>query len=232
MKPRSAFFSRPRQKGFTLLEILVAILIFGIVMATIFGSFNTVFSNSAKLSQANADDEIAAGCFARITADLASIYVPQPPYFKPPGINDPPTAYRVVLDTFSAGGQEFPRLRFTSLAHTPLNGDQRTGIAEIVYYVMADDDHMVLKRADTLFPYHDFEARSTDPVLCPHITALTIELYDAEGEVHDAWDSDSPDFGRATPQAVHLALAMGSGDDARKFETTVKLQVYRDRERP
>lgn len=233
MTSRITHFCRPCRKGFTLLEILVAILIFGIVMATIFGSFRTVFSNSAKLAQANADDEIAVSCFARITADLASLYVPQRPYYRPPGINDPPTPYRVVADTFSAAGQDFPRLRFTSLAHTPLNSDHQTGIAEIVYYVMATGDgQLVLRRSDTLFPYRPFKARSTDPVLCPDITALTIELYDAKGEVHKAWNSDSEDYGRATPRAVRVAMVIGSSVNARHFETTVKLPVFRERERP
>ena len=49
--------------GFTLVEILLAIAMFAVVMATIFGSFQAVFFNSEKIGQSDAAFDAARACF-------------------------------------------------------------------------------------------------------------------------------------------------------------------------
>ena len=219
--------------GFTLVEILVAIAIFAVVMTTVFGSFQAVFSNNEKIRQSDVAIEAAKDCFDRMVIDLSEIYIPQSPYYKPPGINDPATAYRVVADTAVVENREFSRLRFTSLAHTAMGLNPADGIAEIVYYVMpAGEDRLDLRRSDTLFPYRSFEPRKTDPILCRNIGAFVVELVDHEGKTHPRWNSDGEDFEYATPRAVNILVAIGQPPEERKFETTVRLPVFREAERP
>ena len=216
------------RRGFTLVEILVAIIIFAVVMTTVFGSFQAVFFNSEKIRSADAAFEAAEACFNRMVADLLQIYVTQPPYYKPPGMNDPPTDYRLVATTPMVEGREFSRLRFTSLAHTPMGPHPGDGIAQIVYYVTAaEDGRLELRRSDTLYPYKAVKPNPTDPLLCRDVDSFTLELIDHEGQPHPRWNSDHDDFGYATPRAVHIALTIGRPPEVRRFETTVKLPVYR-----
>ncbi len=215
--------------GFTLVEILVAITIFAVVMATVFGSFQAVFFNSEKIRQSDAAIELAKACFDRMVSDLMEIYVSLPPYYRPPGMNDPPTDYRLVADTPMVEGREFSRLRFTSLAHTPMGAHPDDGIAQIVYYVMATEDgRLDLRRSDTLYPYKTVKPRQSDPLLCRDIDSFTVELVDHEGKTHPRWNSDNDEFGYATPRAVRIAVAIGRPPDVHKFETTVKLPVFRE----
>lgn len=216
-------------RGFTLVEILVAIVLFAVVMTTVFGSFQAVFSNSESLQQSDVAIEAAKDCFDRMVIDLTEIYVPQPPYYKRPGSNDPATAYRLVADATVVEGKEFSRFRFTSLAHTPMGNHPTDGIAEIIYYVMSDEDGTLnLKRSDRLFPYAPFKPAKSDPVLCRNIDGFMVELIDHEGESHPGWDSDAEDVDYATPRAVRIAIAIGRSPEARKFETTVRLPVFRN----
>ena len=215
--------------GFTLVEILVAITIFAVVMATVFGSFQAVFFNSEKIRQSDAAIDAAKACFNRMVLDLMEIYIPHPPYYQPPGMNDPPTDYRLVADTPTVEGREFSRLRFTSLAHTPMGAHPAEGIAQIVYYVTATEDgRLDLRRSDTLYPYKTIKPSQSDPLLCRDIDSFTVELVDSEGKTHPRWNSDNNEFGYATPRAVRIAVAIGRPPDVHKFETTVKLPVFRE----
>ena len=119
-------------------------------------------------------------------------------------------------------------MRFTSRAHVPFELEDRSGIAEIVYYVQArNDGQMVLRRSDRLYPYPEFEENGSDPVLCRYVKSLAFTYFDAEGEESETWNSDEEDFDHATPTAVGILLEVGNESETYTFETTVKLAVHR-----
>jgi len=134
--------------GFTLIEILLAFLILGVVLTTVLASFNAVFSTTEALNDSSRYFDMAKSCLNRMTLDLQAIYVRQPPLYKKPEFDDPPDLFRIVGSTAEVGGTSFATIRFASSAHVRLEKSRRDGIAEIVYYVHAKEDGgMVLKRA-------------------------------------------------------------------------------------
>jgi general secretion pathway protein J len=214
--------------GFTLMEILLAFLILGIVITAILGSFNAVFSTTDTLENSGQYYEMAKNSLNRMTRDLDALFIIQPPLYKKRGFDDPPDPYRIVGGSLDIGGTGFATLRFASSAHIPLDGVGRAGIAEIVYYVHAKNDgQLVLKRADHLYPYPPFEERSGDAVLCQDVKSLAFKYYNADGEVSEEWDSDSDQNGYATPTAVGIQLEIGKEAKSYTFETTVRLAVSR-----
>jgi len=214
--------------GFTLLEILLAFLILAIVVSTILGSFNAVFSTTDTLENSGKYYVMAKNCLNRMTLDLAALYVTQPPFYKKPEFDDPPDPYRIVGSNVDIGGIGFASLRFTSRAHIALDNSSRGGIAEIVYYVQTrTDGQHVLKRADHLFPYPPFEEKGADPVLCQHVKSLAFKYYDTEGEESEEWNSDTDDYDHATPTAIGIQLEIGTETESYNFETTVRLAVHR-----
>ena len=219
-----------REDGFTLMEVLVAITILALVVTTILASFNTVFSTTEILDE-NADIlEMAKNCMQRLTSDLESIHITQRPLYKPPEFDQPPDPYRIVSTTGDSGGTGIAKLRFTSRAHISLENSPRKGIAEIIYYVQAGNDgDLQLKRADNLYPYPDFEERSSDPVLCKYVKSLAFKFYNQDGIESDAWDSDSDEFGYATPKAIAIKLELVNKASSYTFETTVYLPMFRER---
>lgn len=226
-----AFNKRPTG-GFTLLEILVAMAILGVVVTTVLASFNMVFSSTERLDSGATVFEMGKGAMERIVADLENVYILDRPFFKPPKTDDPPDLYRIQGSVDTSSGTNFAKLRLSSRLHLPLEpGAREIGIAEIVYYVqMRRDGVAVLKRADHLFPYPRFEESGTDPVLCENVKSLAFVFVAQDGTEQDTWDSDSARFGFATPTMILVRLEIGTGEDATLFRTAVRLPLVRPKQ--
>jgi len=156
--------------GFTLMEILVAMVILGVVVTTVLASFSMVFSTTGSIENAQALFDMGKTSLNRIVRDLENCFVLDRPLYKPPVLDGPLDPYRFQGSVDSFGGTQLAKLRFTSRAHVPLSPSRRDGIAEIVYYLQPDGAGTLrLKRADHLFPYPRFEERNSDPVLCENV---------------------------------------------------------------
>ena len=223
-------FSANTETGFTLIEILIAISIFAIVITTIFGSHNLVFSNAKAVEEDMAVYEMAKSCLSRMADDLGSLHICLPPEYTPLDIDDDEDPFKVKGDTADAGGESFSRLMFASHAHVSLEKNMQEGIARIVYYVQkSNETNHVLRRGDTLYPYDPFEEKKSDPVLCESVKSLVFKYYDQQGSEYDRWDSDSADVGYSTPTAIKITLEIGHETKFLPFETMIKLPVFRDK---
>lgn len=226
--PYSRFNRTSPSTGFTLLEILIAIFIFAVVVTTIFGSFNFVFSTTDSFESGMAIYESARNCLNRMTTDLQAVHVAFPPAFAPPGSGASPDPYRIFTETNSIAHTVFPRLRFSSLAHVDFEKSQQEGIAEIVYYVQPGDNQtFILRRSDSLYPYKPFQEKGTDPVLCENLKSLKFTFYNTAGIDSDHWDSDSAEHKYATPRAVAILLELADKSFSHQFTTLVVLPAYR-----
>ena len=215
--------------GFTLLEIMVAIFIFAVVITTVFGSFRAVFSSADAIGGDVAIFESARTGLGRMATDLGGLVVSDYPRYVKPTFNDPKDPYRLVGDTTDVAGSSFGRLQFASLAHLSINRDSRQGVCRIVYYVhQRPDESLVLRRADHLYPFPDFEESEDDPILCDNILALEFGYLGAEDEMSDRWDSESADTDYATPRAVEIRLTVGTPTRPKPFTTRISLHVYRE----
>ncbi len=217
--------------GFTLMEILVATAILAIVVTTVLASFNSVFSTTEVLDESADIYEMAKNCLKRMVLDLESIHIRQRPLYKPPELDQPPDPYRFVATAEDTGGTGFAQnLRFASRAHIRLEDSSREGIAEVIYYIKAGDDgQLTLKRADNLYPYPEFEEKGSDPILCRYVKSLSFKFYDKDGIEWDVWDSDSDEFGYATPKAIAIKLELAKKDVSHTFETMVSLPISREK---
>ncbi|MFZ1983685.1 MAG: prepilin-type N-terminal cleavage/methylation domain-containing protein [Desulfatitalea sp.] len=215
--------------GFTLLEILVAMSIFAIVMALIFGTFEGVFSNADHVTRSSALFEMADACLGRIATDLQATHVMQTPRYKKPEMDSEPDIYRIEAKNETMGDGTFTQLRFASLAHLPIGGTHPEGIAEIVYYAQElERGEYILRRADHPYPYPEkFEPKKTDPILCEQVRSFKLLFYDKEGREQEEWDSEDDDFEYSTPAAVKVELTLGSEESPYEFSTIVTLPMQR-----
>ena len=215
--------------GFTLVELMVAVLLFGIVITTIFASYRTVFSSADRVNSGLDRYDMAGICLNRMSLDLLATHVALPPQYRKPEFDDPPDPYRIVGVASDPEIGEFPLLRFASLAHVPLHGTDFGGIARIVYYVRGGTEEASyrLHRADTLMPTEPFEGKDSDPVVCAQVKSLKITYYDHEGNAHESWDSESDEFNFASPTSIEILIQIGQNEDTISFTTTVKLPVQR-----
>jgi general secretion pathway protein J len=214
-----------------MLEIIIAIFIFSIVVTTIFGSFHGVFSGSDTIGAGTTRTTMARNCLSRIQSDLESFYVSLPPKYKKPDIDDDPDEYYIRGEVIGVAGEDFGKLRFSSMAHLQFSNDLREGIAEIIYYVMDSGDEatgLVLKRSDHLYPYPEFEESAEHPTLCENVRELVFTYFDHEENEMESWDSESDDVDYASPRAVGIKLTVGDEENAITLTTRVALPVVRE----
>lgn len=215
--------------GFTLIEILVAMAILAIVVSLVLGSFDSIFSSADHINTGSDLHEMGNACVKRIISDLKSIHVASYPRYKPPDIDDEPEIYHVKGEILSVGGQSFSRLRFTSMAHLPLNQEVHEGIAEIVYYVrQTPENDFILRRADKLYPYpEEFEESETDPILCEQLRSFELVYFDPEGREYEEWDSESDDTAYGTPSIIGIKITVGTDETNYVFSSKIALPVHR-----
>ncbi len=215
--------------GFTLIEVLLAVFILGVIMVTIFGSFQVLFSNTEAVEGHLRAYEMAQGCFSRIMSDLMNIHITDGQMYKPPEGITPPDPYRLVCEQMDTPGEGARfKLRFASGAHLPFSSRLSGGIGEITYYVDGTDDgQSPLRRSDCNVLEASPELPRNDPILCRNVKSLQFFFYDETGSEHETWDSDAEETGNATPVAVRIVLEIENESIAYSFETMVALPVRR-----
>lgn len=206
----------PADRGFTLMEILVAVLILGVLMTTLFASFNAFLSSSTVVTETLAQNERINSLLGHLERDLHALYITLPPRYKVPetGADKDPFRFQGVKEQIS--GLEFSRLSFTSLNHLSFGTKEIPGVARIVYYARASqvyqNDRFDLCRSDGLRPYEEIRQTDCDPVLMHGISGFELNYIDANGDVHDEWDSESDTYGYAVPLSIRVKITLWSKD--------------------
>jgi general secretion pathway protein J len=218
----------PPAGGFTLVEILLAIFIFSILMTTVFGSF-AVLSDGAEILETNTGlHQAARAGLDRIIQDLRQVHFTLPPEYRKPEHDEDPHEYRLVGGQSDYGNADFDQLRFASLAHISFAGNPRLGIARIIYYPMElTPDNWVLRRADHIYPYPEFEPSDQDPILCENLLEFKLTYYDHEGGDFEYWDTESDDHDYGSPRSIAITLKTGDEEEAVALSARVDLPVHR-----
>ena len=174
-------------KGFTILEVLLAITVLGVVVAMLSLSLGGTLRVVEATEQQEAAHHQAHTALRRLTADLAS------------ALQGGEIAFTGQAGVDGEGGdaEAGEVLRFVSLAHlvfTP--GAQRPNAAMIAYRVVPDADdsrRLKLLRADTVvLPGIEAEAAEADEtsfLLADNLRAVRLAYLDRQGREYDGWDS-------------------------------------------
>jgi len=208
-------------KGFTLVEILIAILIFSLIMTVLFSSFKAFVLSSEAIKESVSRNEAIRTVFNRIRLDLEAIYIQQPPRYKKPKFNSEPCPYRFVgkEDTFF----------FASFAHAGIRKGEKKAVSRISYYIKENTDQTFdLYRSDILPPFPEDKTSScTDPLICREITGFEASFIDGKGEQHKYWDSETEEFNYSFPSRIDLKITFGSREKKEVVEASIKLPAER-----
>ncbi len=212
-----------KHAGFTLLEVLVAVLIFAIVMSTLFTTFNAFLVSAETVKNEVIYTETIKNVFKRISLDLESLFVLQPPAYQKPEFNSDPDIYRFVGQETSVGQTSVSSMMFASLCHIRFGDDPGQGIARIHYYLKPDENDLyTLYRSDTLPPSTEEIESCYDPVLCRDVSGFEIVYRDFNGEEYRSWDSDDQAFGYTFPASIDVKITFGPGEKPRIFTGSVR----------
>lgn len=222
-------FSALKDKGFTLLEILLAIFIFSILVTTVFGSFNFLMKNRTGLIDIIEIDNMSSRFIQRLVLDLESIHISPHTTFAILKNRDIPDPYPIKGGNVIQGHHDGPALRFYSHSHLPFYNSSITGVAEIIYYLeKVSHDTNNLKRSDRLFHNKPFEPSDKDPIVCESVKFLSFSFFDKEGNRFDQWDSDSQEFDFSTPSAIAISFQVAGESGNYDFKTMIRIPVTRD----
>ena len=216
-------------KGFTLLEILIAMFIFAVVLSTIYTSYTGTFRIVNETEFQTDIYEMARITLERMHEDLESVYIPENPENSEPEEPASPL-FEFLGEDKEIKGRSADPLRFMSTAHLVFSEEEKaSGTAEIAYYVEEGDEGegFVLYRSDTT-PFEEKREEGTGGlVLCDSLVSVNFAYYDDEGEVSDNWDSASDQLNEI-PRMVSILLEFENKSDPEtpfKFLTTVALPV-------
>jgi general secretion pathway protein J len=209
-------------KGFTLIEILVAVLILGIVLSTVYASYTGTFRIIGEIQYDAEVYSMARSTLDRMARDLQSAALWR-------------GAFTFKTKSYSLGNREFMRLTFRSAAHIAFSDkDAPDGISVIEYSVEEGKEGYTLSRNDSLYRDPEKESSPSDGfLLCKRVEALTYTFYDESGKEHESWDSGTTVVEmqkKRVPAAVLIRLSMISETDPKRphlFITRVRLPFNR-----
>lgn len=200
-------------RGFTLVEVLVAISLLAIVLTSVYGVFSSVSATKQRLDGDSADYHLARVIFDRLGRELHGAY------FR---AGDQTTLLR-------GGSNERgePFLELTTTAVTPLSM-AGTGIARVAYRLAEDPQRppgsKVLLRSER--PRQGPAASAEEPGmmrLAPGVAALGLRFF-AAGQWREEWDAHQGGL----PEMVEISLLVGRGPPGETpFATTFRLPEVR-----
>ncbi len=218
---------RSKESGFTLLEIMLAVSILGLVVAmvtvSLSGSINAI---DATLQQGKLSYQ-AQIAMERISEDLSSALLTNDREF--------------IGEEGNSNGDQGILLSFSSLAHLVFDPkNDNPGMGRISYAVQADqnhDNHLLLLRSDVLQRPNEDGKEEDDMeafLLTDRLRSISFTYYDYAGEAQKSWDTtveendEEAKAQRRLPAAVTCRLEFWVDQEEERtqtFQTTVLLPI-------
>ena len=207
--------------GFTLVEIMIAILILGLVLSTVYVSYSYTMKIVHDLEYESQLYKTARTTMDRMIKDLSSLQLFSGSFY-----------LRAEGKTLS--NREFYSLSFWSASHLAFDENEGEGYpATISYYVQEDEggDSFSLWRSDIPGAKPSTEQNISGGFLvCQNVDSWSLRFYDPTGTELESWDtslSSAEQKGKA-PAAVKIELSLVNLNDKEKpykFMTKVFLPV-------
>jgi len=221
------------RKGFTLLEILIAMFIFAVVLTTIFTAYTGTFRIIDETESQADIYAMARTVLIRMQEDLESIHFKEAGASKPEGSSLEPATF--LGENKEIKGRDADTLRFLSRAHLIFDEeDENPGVAEISYHVSENEveDSLALYRSDRPELAAPQEEGTGGLILCDGLFSVNFTFQDADGEMHENWDSSEDESKHKLPVMVSILLEfvnIRNAEKPYKFMTRVALPMAREK---
>jgi prepilin-type N-terminal cleavage/methylation domain-containing protein len=197
-----------RQKGFTLIEILIAVLILGVVLTTVYASYTGAFR---LIADTKTDAELygmARASMGRMTRDLEAV-VPWK------------GAFTFVSKSHYRQGSDFTSLSFRSASHIAFSQEETAGGVAVIDYFIEEMEETegeyegegvrfaLYRRESPGGESKEIGKPAPKYMLCDSIADLKYIFYDDKGDEHESWDSEG-----------------GGEREKKKAPTVIEMRLY------
>ena len=185
------FASSSNRKGFTLLEVLIAVVLLGILSSALYGSYFAVLRARDRASEGMESRRELGGTLDLLRREIASM----------PLYNRNDKRLRFVVEDRDNFGKPASNLEMTTLAPPSTQVRSESGIINVQYRMLEKNKRFLLMRRE-----HDAQLELTTVPSYPQmeqINAFLVECYDGSKWVK-SWDTALngrlPKIGRITVQ--------------------------------
>lgn len=218
------------QKGFTLIEIMVAVVLLAIISVLVFQSMGSMVGSRERFETRQQGYRGANVFLDRMTRELATAVLYANIELLGVSSNGEQTAKSVFSGT-NSGDQD--KLTFDNLSHTRyLKDSKESDLAEVTYFLEPQEESdglFVLKRRDKSPLDAEPGEKGKVTILLDSVRELNFRYYDpVKGEYQDEWDTTKLDYANRLPRAVEITLVLQDPADEEgtlRFKTVALLEM-------
>ena len=214
-----------KNKGFTLLEILLAFFIFAILFTVIFASYSGSFKTIDMTESRMEHYRKAAIAMDRISEDLQASYISNLP---PNSFGEPAGYTRFLGEDKDINGRSADSLSFFSRIRPIFDDVAEMSSGQLISYDVIQGDEegeLILLRSEEA-EFIKVSEESKGLPLCDGLQAVVFTYFNDDGESYESWDSDSEDSTQILPRMVSITLEFlnfENPDAPLKFMTSIAL---------
>jgi general secretion pathway protein J len=187
-----------RARGFTLLEVLVAVVVFGIISVLAYGGYNQLIQQSDIVERSASRTRVIQSTVQRMTEDFAML--------EPRPIREP--IGESLEPALRAGGKRVETLAdLTRSGWTNPAGLSRSTLQRVTYRLMDNK----LERAYWTALDRTLSTEPTSAVMLDKVRAVSFRFMDQNQTWHDQWPPlgySGADAARLRPIAVEITLEL------------------------
>jgi len=175
-----------RQRGFTLMEVMIAVAVMGMIGAITYKAFDGAYNLKSRVEKAEDRDQAVRGALNRIAREVSMTFLSE--HYDHKRYRERPTFFRLK------DGRGEADLIITSFAHERLSIDAKESDEAVFEYKLdrdEDGNNSIFRRVKPILD-EDWERGGERAILCENVLKFSIEAWEPKTrEWRPEWDSNS-----------------------------------------
>ena len=214
-------------KGFTLLEILLAFFIFSILFVTIYTSYSGTFKTVNMTESRMEIFRKASITMQRISEDIQASYIS---LLEPDSFGEPAAYTQFLGEAKDINGKDAGTMKFFSRINPLFSDEVEMNTGQLISYevVQGDEEGELLLLRNENQEFTDEVDEREGMTLCDGLQAIKFTYFNDDGEPLESWDSDSEELGGNLPRMVSVSLEFLNNENPDvplRFMTSIALPV-------
>ena len=205
-------------RGFTLLEILIAIAILALVVSSLYGAYSGTLDTTEMVESIRDVDQVARLALMQMVNDFKSLY-----FQKAQGEDtESPYSFGGVMEAEGEGGAIVAFATTSRLDFDMTFPSQRINRVSYIMEKQPDNEKLYrLVRKELPFADLPGEREEVSVEIADGVESLSLTYFNGEGQQFSQWDSKAEGL---LPRLVYIRLKM-AGDKSRLFATSVAIRA-------